>query len=113
MTAAYKEIAEIKFEPVPELEGIDHEAKLSRVACAARIAIGLLGKSKESLIEFIRNSDKDKSEESIAATILVELDDGLKKLGVITDFVIAARLRIASAAAVVYPEKPRRRKRTA
>jgi hypothetical protein len=45
--------------------------------------------------------------------VLTELDDGLKKLEAITDFVTAARLRVASAAAVVYPEKRRRRKWTA
>jgi hypothetical protein len=51
MTACtYKELAEIKFEPIAELDGVDHEEKLARVASVTRIAIGLLGKPKEDLI---------------------------------------------------------------
>jgi hypothetical protein len=109
----HKELSEITFKPVSGLDGANHEEKLARVASVARIAIGLLGKSKEELIEFIRaTADEDRSEESIAATVLIEIDDGLKKLEAITGFVTAARWRVASAAAVVYPEK-RRRRRTA
>jgi hypothetical protein len=110
----HKELSEIAFKPVSELDDMNHERKLAHVASVARIAIGLLGMSKEELIEFIRaTADEDRSEESIAVAVLTQLDDGLKKLAALTGFITAARWRVASAAAVVYPRKRRRRKRAA
>jgi hypothetical protein len=61
----HKELSEIKFDPIAELDGVDHEAKLARLASVARIAIGLLGKSKEDLIEFIQHLTTTKAKEAL------------------------------------------------
>jgi hypothetical protein len=116
MTACtYKELSEIKFEPIAGLDDVDHEEKLADVASIVHVAIGLLGKSKEELIEFLRTTREvgEKEDDSMTNVLLRRLGDGLTKLEAMTAFVTAARWRVASAAANVYRENRRRRKRTA
>jgi hypothetical protein len=60
------------------------------------------------LIEFLRRTRDDDDTSDMADVILRELGGGLQKLEAITAFVTAARWRVASAAATVYPETPKR-----
>jgi hypothetical protein len=100
----YQGLADIKFEPIAGLVGADHEENLEQVTRITRAALDLLGKSKQEMIDMVRAMRKDKSDGSSVSIMLRELGAGKTKLEAMLEFVTAAQLRVASAAAVVYPE---------
>jgi hypothetical protein len=102
-SCTYKELAEVKFEPIAELDGADREANLQRVTEVTRLALELLGKSKPELIEMVETMAKEPG--GLVGTMLKGIGDGKEKLEAMLEFVTAAQLRVASAAATVYPEK--------
>jgi hypothetical protein len=105
MTAwTYTGLAEVSFEPIAGLDGANHETNLQRVTEVTRLAIGLLGKSKPELIEMVDAMSKEPG--GMVSSMLKGIGDGKEKLEAMLEFVTAARLRVSSAAATVYPETP-------
>jgi hypothetical protein len=103
-TCTYKELAGIKFEPIAGLDGADHEPNLQRVTEVTRLAIGLLGDSKQELIEMVETISKEPG--GLVNAMLQGLGDGKEKLEAMLEFVTAAKWRVAAAVATVYPEPP-------
>jgi hypothetical protein len=56
------------------------------------------------MIDMVRAMREDKSEGNSVSVMLRELGEGKSKLEAMLEFVTAAQLRVASAAANVYPE---------
>jgi hypothetical protein len=105
MTACtYKELAEVSFEPIAGLDGADHEPNLQRVTQVTRLAISLLGDSKQELIQMVEAMSKEPG--GLVNAMLQGLGDGKEKLEAMLEFVTAAKWRVASAVATVYPEPP-------
>jgi hypothetical protein len=100
-----EEAAEIKFGPIAELDGADHEASLQRASEVTRLAIDLLCKSKPELIEMIEAMYKEP--DALVSAMLEGLRDGKEKLEAMLEFVTAAQLRAFSAAATVCLTRPR------
>jgi hypothetical protein len=105
MSASYQQLADITFEPIAGLEGADHEGNMRRAVEVTRLSIDLLGKSKQELIEMIEAMVKEPG--GLGVTMLQGIGDGKEKLEAMLEFVTAAQLRVASAAAAVYPETPK------
>jgi hypothetical protein len=109
MTACtYQGLAEVTFEPISGLDDADHEANLRRVTEVTRLAIDLLGKSKQELIEMVEAMSNEPG--GLVGTMLKGIADGKEKLEAMLKFVTAAQLRIASGRR---PSIPRRQKRPA
>jgi hypothetical protein len=96
-------LAELNFEPIDGLDEVDFDESREGLAKIMRFAITLLGKSKPELIEIVRAMSKDTGEDAVGL-ILRELGEATAELEAMLDFVGTARLRIASAAANVFPE---------
>jgi hypothetical protein len=80
----------------------EHEQKLRSIGIMSRFAVGLLGKSKQELIESVRAMDEDKDEETGSVAFLKYATDAREKLEALLSFVTSLEIRFASAMAVVY-----------
>jgi hypothetical protein len=96
-------LAEMEFEPIDGLEEVDLDESQEGLAKMLRLAITLLGKSKPELIEIVKAMSNETGD-GLVGLMLREMGEATSNLEAMLDCVGTARLRVASAAANVFPE---------
>jgi hypothetical protein len=96
-------LAEMEFEPFDGLDEMGLGERGEAFAKIMELVITVLGKSKPELIELVSAMAKDAGE-SLVGLMLKEMGEATADLETMLDLVGAARLRVASAAANVFPE---------
>jgi hypothetical protein len=98
-TTGEPSLAEMEFEPNDGLDEVDLYESQEELAKMLPLAITLLGKSKPELIAMV----KAMSDNSVGL-MLGEMGEAIANLEAMLDLIGTARLRVASAAANVFPE---------
>jgi hypothetical protein len=96
-------LAEMEFEPIDGLDEANLDESREELANTVRFAITILGKSKPELMEMVKAISTDTGADSVGL-MLRELGEAIGNLEAMLDIVGTARLRVASAAANVFPE---------
>jgi hypothetical protein len=106
----HEELAALEFAPESHFVGVGqdptrmetHEEFLRQINIMSRFAIGLLGKTKQELIDTVRNMDEDERTTADSCQFLEYLTDARGKAEALLNFLTSAEIRHACAMANVY-----------
>jgi hypothetical protein len=93
----------MEWEPGTPPDGAAVEERLKGIAKSMPLAISLLGRSKDDLIAVVEAMVAEGGRPAVLA-LMKELDAGAADLDALLELANAARFRLSSAAANVYPD---------
>jgi hypothetical protein len=96
-------LAEMEWEPDTVVDGAAVEERLKGIAKSMPFALSLLGRSKEELIA-VGEAMVEEGGRAALLALMKELDAGAADLDALLELANAARARLSSAVANVYPD---------